>query len=372
MRILLDYRPALRERTGVGEYVHEVARALAQSAPAGEALTLFSSSFKDRLISPGIPGTTTADRRVPVALLNFAWHRLEWPPVERLAGGSFDVVHATHPLLIPSRSAARLVTIYDLDFLDHPERTRAEIRRDYPALTARHARRADHIVTISNHTARAIESRLGVSAARISICYPGAPSWPAREAEPAQGCVLFLGSLEPRKNLGTLLDAYERLIARMPAAPPLVLAGGQSGESAPIVARVARPPLAGRVELTGYVPPAERAALYRRAIVFVMPSFTEGFGIPVLEAMTTGVPVVAANRGALPEAVGSAGRLFDAEDAEALAQHLQHLLTDPAERRRITGLGQAHARQFTWAAAAKGVRDAWTQAIASKRSVRRG
>ena len=372
MRILLDYRPALRERTGVGEYVHEVARALAPSAPANEALTLFSSSYKDRLNSPGIPGTTIVDRRIPVTLLNFAWHRLEWPPVERLAGGSFDVVHATHPLLIPSRDAARVVTIYDLDFLDHPERTRAEIRRDYPALAARHAQRADHVVTISNHTARAIESRFGVEPARISICYPGAPSWPAREAEPAQGCVLFLGSLVPRKNLGTLLDAYERLITRMPAAPPLVLAGGQSEESAPIAARVSRPPLAGRVELTGYVPPAERAALYRRAIVFVMPSFTEGFGIPVIEAMTTGVPVVAANRGALPEAVGGAGRLVEAEDADALATHLQQLLADPAERRRLAELGRVHARKFTWAAAAKGVREAWTRAVASKGSTGRG
>src|SRR5262245_4480236 len=323
-------------------------------------------------MAPAVAGTTIADRRIPVTLLNFAWHRLEWPPVEQLAGGSFDVVQATHPLLIPSRDAARVITIYDLDFLDHPERTRAEIRRDYRALAAQHARRADHIVTISNHTARAIESRLGVEPARITVCYPGAPSWSARDAEPTQGCVLFLGSLVPRKNLGTLLDAYEQLIARRPDAPPLVLAGGQSDESAPIIARVSRPPLAGRVELPGYVQPAERPALYRRATVFVMPSFTEGFGIPVLEAMTSGVPVVAANRGALPEAVGSAGRLFDPEDAGALANELEQLLANSAERRRLIELGKAHARQFTWTAAAMGVREAWTHAIAAKWSPRRG
>lgn len=308
---------------------------------------------------------------MPVTLLNFAWHRLEWPPVERLAGSAFDVVHAMHPLLIPSRDAARLVTIHDLDFLDHPERTRGEIRRDYPALAARHARRADHIVTVSRHTARAIETRLGVEASRISICYPGAPSWAARAAEPDRGCVLFLGSLVPRKNLGTLLDAYEQLIARMPTAPPLVLAGGQSPESEPMVARTRRPPLAGRVELTGYVPPAERPAVYRRALVFVMPSYTEGFGMPVIEAMTCGVPVIAANGGALPETVGDAGRLFDSGDAAALARNLEQLLTDPAERRRLSEAGRAHAKQFSWAAAATGVRDAWTRAI-DARSARRG
>lgn len=103
-----------------------------------------------------------------------------------------------------------------------------------------------------------------------------------------------------------------------------------------------------------------------------MPSFTEGFGIPVIEAMTTGVPVIAANRGALPEAVGRAGRLFDPEDAAALAQTLQQLLTDPVERRRLSDAGRAHAAQFTWPAAARGVRDAWTQAIAQRQRVRRG
>ena len=88
MRILLDYRPALRQRTGVGEYVHELARALVASAPAGESLSLFSSSWKDRLDPDGrARAPTTVDRRVPVRLLNFAWHRLAWPPAERLAGG---------------------------------------------------------------------------------------------------------------------------------------------------------------------------------------------------------------------------------------------------------------------------------------------
>jgi glycosyltransferase involved in cell wall biosynthesis len=306
-----------------------------------------------------------------VTLLNFAWHRLEWPPVERLTGSSFDVVQAAHPLLIPSREAARVVTIYDLDFLDHPERTRAEIRRDYPALAAQHARRADHVVTISRHTASAIESRLGVEASRISICYPGSPAWPPRDTEPARGCVLFVGSLVPRKNLGTLFDAYERLLARMPDAPPLVLAGRQSDESAPIVARASRPPLAGRVELTGYVAPADRPAVYGRALVFVMPSHTEGFGIPIIEAMTCGVPVIAANAGALPEAVGQAGRLFDPGDSTGLSASLEDLLTNPAERRRLSEAGRAHARSFTWTAAAKGVRDAWTRAIAA-RNRRRG
>lgn len=370
MRILLDYRPALRERTGVGEYVHELARALVDSAPAGESLTLFSSSYKDRLDASALRGASTVDRRIPNRWLNFLWHRAEWPPVERLAGASFDIVHALHPLLIPSQSAARLVTIHDLDFLEHPERTTAEIRRDYPALVAAHARRADHIVTNSRHTAEDVERRLGVHSSRISICYPGAPAWPAREVEPRDGVILFLGSLTPRKNLGMLLDAYERVLARVPNTPRLVLAGRGTPESHPLVERARRAPLAAHVDLTGYVTSDRRLDLYRRALIFVMPSFTEGFGMPVIEAMTCGVPVVAANRGALPEVVGTAGRLVDPTDAGALAETLIALIGDADERQRLSQAGRAQAAKFRWQDTASGVREAWTRAIAARKAAR--
>ncbi len=124
MRILVDYRPALRERTGVGEYIHQLVRAYA--AGGQDEVAVLTSSWKDRP-APGLAAELNAqviDRRVPVRVLNYAWHRLEWPPVEALAGG-VDVVHAAHPLLIPARSAAQVITIHDLFFLSAPERTRA-------------------------------------------------------------------------------------------------------------------------------------------------------------------------------------------------------------------------------------------------------
>ncbi len=364
MRILLDYRPALRQRTGVGAYVHETACALATSAPPGESLVLFSSSWKDRLPAGVVEGPRLIDRRVPVGLLNLAWHRLGWPPVEWLAGAGFDVVQAAHPLLIPSRQAARLVTVYDLDFLDHPERTRGEIRRDYPALAGPHARRADRIIVISRHTAQEVETRLGVPASKISICVPGAPDWPRRAHEPASGaCFLFLGTLEPRKNLEVLLDAYARLLARAPDAPPLVLAGRVTATAAPLVRRTRERPLAGHVELPGYIDHAAKPALFGRALAFVLPSHLEGFGLPAVEAMTVGVPVVAANRGALPESVGPAGLLVDPDDAEGLAVVLYDLLRDPALRQRLSDEGWRRSRQFSWARTAAATREAWSLAL---------
>jgi glycosyltransferase involved in cell wall biosynthesis len=364
VRILLDYRPALRQRTGVGAYIHETAQALVATASDGESLVLFSSSWKDRLAADVVPGAQTVDRHIPVRLLNYCWHRLEWPPVEQVAGGRFDVVHAAHPLLMPSLAAAQLVTIYDLDFLDHPERTAREIRRDYPALVASHARRADQIVVISHDTARQVETRLGIPPDRISLCVPGAPAWTARETEPrVNGCILFLGTLEPRKNLDVLVDAYARLLARHPDAPPLVLAGRLSPEAGPLAARARDPVFGGRIDLPGYVDDQAKRALFDRALVFVLPSHAEGFGLPAVEAMAAGVPVIAARRGALPEVLGSAARLIEPDDPDLLATVLAEVLRDAQLRRRLTEAGVTRAREFSWAGTARSMREAWHRAL---------
>jgi glycosyltransferase involved in cell wall biosynthesis len=371
VRILLDYRPALRQRTGVGEYVHELARALVANPPSSpEEIVLFSSSWKDRLDPQVIPGASTIDRRVPVRLLNFSWHRLGWPSAETLAGAALDLVHSFHPLLLPARSAARVVTVHDLDFLDAPERTRAEIRRDYGALAASHAQRADRVIANSRTTAHEVQQRLGVPESRITVCYPGAPGWTPRMKEPQAGYLLFLGALEPRKNIGVLLDAYERLLAEMPDAPSLVLAGKAGGDSKLINARVADRPLAGRVQLPGYITSEQREQLFKGALAFVMPSHTEGFGMPVVEAMTAGVPVIAADRGALPEVAGRAARFFEPDDIDGLTALLKTIILDGGMREAMRKSGIEQATRFSWRSSAAALRAAWTLALESRRSAR--
>ena len=372
MRILVDYRPALRARTGVGEYIRQIVGAY--TAAHRDEVTVFTSSWKDRP-APGIAaelGVRVVDRRVPVTLLNLLWHRFEWPPIEWLASDA-DVVHAAHPLLVPSRRAAQVVTIHDLFFLDHPERTQAEIRRDYAALAAGHAQRADGVITSSQHTRRLINERLGVELDRIYCCLPGAPSWTTlgRVARaPRDGYILFLGTLEPRKNIPFLLDVFERLIERGSRAhgarPRLRLAGGASSDAREWIDRMSRPPLAPHVEYLGYAPNEGREDLYAGARALVLPSLDEGFGLPALEAMSAGVPVIASNRGALPEIVGGGGTLLDPGDHDAWIEAIERVIADDRWATAQGCAGLERAKAFTWPGTVARLREAYVDAVARR------
>jgi glycosyltransferase involved in cell wall biosynthesis len=388
VRILIDYRPALRERTGVGEYVHRLAAALAhqrvdrsEERRAGDRramanadqVDVFTSSWKDRPSAQAMAElgrVGVIDRRVPVRLLNLLWHRFERPPVEWLTRRRYDVVHSPHPLLMPSARAARVVTIMDLDFLDHPERSEAEVRRDYPGLVASHARRADAIVVASAHVGRLVRARLGVDARRIAVCPLGVPEW--REPErvtpgnPDGSYLLFIGTLNARKNVQGLLEAYGKLVTLRPDTPPLVLVGRSTDAAAAWLEAIRRPPLAGRVDYRGYVAADEREQLLAGARLLVLPSFDEGFGLPLLEAMSLGVPAVVSDRGALPEVAGGAARLVDPEDTDGLRQAMQDVIEDPVMARTLGERGKARSALFTWARTAALTREAYEQALENR------
>jgi glycosyltransferase involved in cell wall biosynthesis len=365
--ILLDYRPALRQRSGVGEYAHELAAALGRTARPGDRLHLFTSSWADRpdRTLAATLGARVVDRRIPVRVLNWSWHRRGFPPVEWLAG-RVDIAQSLSPLLIPARHARQVITIHDLDFLHHPERTTAEVRRDYPALVRHHAPRAALVVVNSSDTSRAVQSQLGIPPDRIVECRPGLPGWigtPVQRPEPANGYVLFVGTLERRKNIGALLDAWTLLLKAMPAVPRLRLMGGASPEAGTWLARLQVPPLLGHVEYVGYVPDAQRRSIYSGARMLVLPSFHEGFGLPALEAMALGVPVVASTAGALPEVVGDAGVLVAPDDVRGLSAAIAAVLSSPARAADMSARGLARASTFTWDAAARTLRDAFDRVV---------
>ena len=155
--------------------------------------------------------------------------------------------------------------------------------------------------------------------------------------------MLFVGTLEPRKNIGTLLDAWTLLVKRLPNLPKLRLVGDARPEAGTWLARLQVPPLAGTVEYVGYIPDASRRDMYTGARLLVLPSWHEGFGLPALEAMALGVPVVASNRGALPEVVGDAGTLVPPDDARGLASAIEAVLSNPARASEMSARGLSRA-----------------------------
>ncbi len=372
VHVIVDYRPALRARTGIGEYVHELARTLAASAGDSRSVTLFSSSWADRVdprVARDIPGAAVVDVRVPVRALTWAWHRLHWPPIEALTG-TCDVVHSPTPLLIPATRAAQVVTVFDLHFLSHPDQVAGAVRRDFAPLARAHVAQADHVIAGSAYAAALVARDLGVPEHKITMTPLGPPAWAAGVRAARQGRrgdrFVFIGTLEPRKNVGVLLDGYAQLLARRPDAPPLVLAGRVTGAAREWAARAAVAPLAGHVTLPGYVSDTERQSLYTHARAVVVPSLDEGFGLPALEAMACGVPVVVSPVGALPEVVGDAGLYAPADAPTAWADALDACLDD-TRAADLAARGRARAEAFSWARTADATWRAYEAAVRARR-----
>ena len=274
-------------------------------------------------------------------------------------------MHSPHPLLIPTKTAAQIVTIHDLDFLDNPDRTNAEIKRDYPRLARLHANRARHVIVPSRFTAEEVKSRLGVPMERISVCYNGAPTWPPRNKYPDKGHILFVGSMGPRKNINSLLDAYSQLLdsEKKELLPKLLLVGPLTSQSVDSLNRIKSPPLEGRANYLGYVDSQSLQKLYEDALLVVLPSFHEGFGLPVVEAMSVGVPVIVSNRGALPEVIGDAGIVIDPTRTDDLAKAMLRILSDKPFVSTCIKKGFNQASKFTWAESAESLLRTYRQTL---------
>ena len=351
MRILVDYRPALRARTGVGEYIHELVRAYTAVAPGrrrGGVHQLVEGPARARHSArSSAPASSIAASRC--AVLNYLWHRAEWPPVEWLAGEA-DVVHAAHPLLIPAtRAAAQVVTIHDLFFLSHPERTTAEIRRDYPRWRrARAPRRRGHhrlavhaaaghrtarewtpIASTCARRARRTWARLGPGAERARRTATSCSSARSSRARTSACCSTPTSGWSARGGRGAA--AADRRRRATPAPAPGWSGSGGRRSPAWCATSATWPTTSAKRSM-----PARARWCCRRS--------TKGFGLPALEAMSAGIPVVASNAGALPKSSATPASSFDPTDADALADALDRLAADDAWARERAAAGLARAR----------------------------
>jgi alpha-1,3-rhamnosyl/mannosyltransferase len=287
------------------------------------------------------------------------WDRVQFPPVEWLV--QCDVFHATNFIAPPSRKVPIVVTVHDIGFVHHPEDVNPGVRR-MARLLPDILRRSSAIITVSHFTCSELVAWLPEVADRITVVHNGSHgrATPPVPAAPAGGdtggstppYALMLGTLEPRKNLPLALDAL-RILRRRGVDLRLVLAGGKSNLiDVPALLR-ARGLGEPEVTRTGYVDDARVSALLGGARVLVFPSLYEGFGMPLLEGMEAGVPVVGVRAGATPETVGDAGLLVDPGDAEGFADAMERAAFDEDTRARLIPAGRARAANFTWERAAR-------------------
>jgi len=310
------------------------------------------------------------DRRAPLSerILTILWHRLRLPiPVEWFTG-PIDIFHATDFVLPPVRQARTILTVHDLTFMRLPECAEAGLRAYLDKVVPRSIQRADLVLADSQSTKKDLIELLGVSPDKIEVVYAGVE----RRFRPMEGemalhrvkkryglnfpFILSLGTLEPRKNFTRLIEAYALMRDR---GLKLVIAGGKGWLYDEIFAKVEELGLEDKIIFPGFVADGDLPALYNLAELFVFPSLYEGFGLPPLEAMACGTPVVTSDRPSLPEVVGGAGLMVEATHDQELARAMERVLTDENLRREMREKGLRQAAKFTWEAAAEKLLDVY-------------
>ncbi|MEA3459784.1 MAG: glycosyltransferase family 1 protein [Chloroflexota bacterium] len=368
MRIGIDCTAAVHQRAGIGRYTRELVEALARLDRRNQYVLFVAGKPV-----PGSPALGLSQvlennfrlRSVPLSdrVLAILWHRFGLPlPVEAFIG-KVDIFHSPDFVLPPTR-ARTILTVHDLSFLRVPECFDANLRIYLEEAVPRSVRRADLVLADSESTKRDLVGLLDANPAMVKVVYPGvderfcpiANEVVLEEVRKRYGLpqrfVLSLGTLQPRKNFPRLIEAYSLLVTHH-ASLKLVIVGGKGWFYDEIFAKVRELGLEGRVIFPGFIAEEDLPALYSLAELLVFPSLYEGFGLPPLEAMACGVPVVTSNTSSLPEVVGDAGLMVQPTDVEGLAEAMGRALEDRALRGRMIEKGLRRARKFTWEKSAR-------------------
>jgi glycosyltransferase involved in cell wall biosynthesis len=357
----IDYTAAIHQSAGIGRYTHELVKTLAK-------LTTKSIQPQYRLFvagagknfAPTLPGPnfTWCPTRLTERWLARLWYRLRLPLWIETWTGSLDLFHAPDFFLPPAKPGTpTIVTVHDLSFVREPATTMPGMEAHLNKWVPNSVRRADHVIAVSETTRQDLIELYQTPPEKITTLYHGVTS----EFQPVKSptllstlrqkynlgdspFVLSVGTIQPRKNYTRLVQAF----AQIDKSFSLVIVGSKGWHYDEIFAEVAKHGLEKRVHFSGFVADADLSALYSAASLFVYPSLYEGFGLPALEAMACGTPVVVSNQSSLPEVVGEAGLLVDPYDADALATAMSQVLSDTTLQQQLAKAGQEQAKKFTW------------------------
>jgi len=368
MRICLDLSPVVQRKAGLGTY----AQRLAEHLLAVDRENVYSAFHYGRTVQePLRPPLDALPRRV------VPWNARPWRlgvAARHVLGlhmdstfPDVDIFHATEHLLPPLRGVRTVFTFHDAIYALFPQYHLPMNRLFLGSMMPRFLRRADAIVTVSECSKRDAVRLYGIDPARIRVIYEGVDARfrpvtdPARLAQVRaryalpESYILYVGTIEPRKNLVALLEAFSAIYNRQSAIGnrQLVIGGKKGWLYESFFSRLRELGLEGEMILPGYIADEDLPAMYSAASVFVFPSLYEGFGLPPLEAMACGTPVVCSNASSLPEVCGEAALLVEPMDVQGLAQAMERVLSDEPLRATLRARGLAQAAKFSWERAAR-------------------
>jgi len=389
VHVAIDIQGLLRQKTGVGHALYDLIEAIAtlsakpESGSLDDITAFYFSRHRNRI---GLPFCHAHfhERRIgfpPARLLSAVWKHCHALPVDRFFSGA-DLYHFPDFVARPVKQGKIIVTVHDLSFVRLPEtvepKNRAYLAKNVPASLDR----AEAVIAVSDFTRREIETLFPATCGKVHVIYHGvrrifrpldptnaehAPSTPGLPAR----YVLAVGTVEPRKNLGLLLDAMDTL-RRDPAYSNvgLVVAGGRGWLSDTIEQRLADGQQDGHLVRLGYVTDDELRRLYCHAALLAFPTKYEGFGLPALEAMACGLPVIASRVASLPEVVGDAALLVEQPTPDAFADTIRSVLANDDLAADLSQRGLERARRFSWQQAAQQTLDLYRHVMEGRNAHR--
>ncbi len=372
--IAIDYTPALTQGGGIGRYTRELIAALAEQDQATLYRLFVAGETLETLPQPPGPNFTWAPSRWSPAWFARIWHRLQLPlPIEYWTG-PVRLLHAPDFTLPPTQRRTRtLLTVHDLSFVREPHASPPQLRNYLNRTVPKAVQRADRILADSYATKQDLLDLYRVPEGKIHVLYSGVHDrfYPVRDPilvarvrnryKIGNAPYIFsVGTIQPRKNYDRLVEAFHQL-GRSDML--LVIAGARGWLDNPLYRHVAERGLADRVRFIGFVPDEDLPVLYSAAAVFAFPSLYEGFGLPPLEAMACGVPVLVSNQSSLPEVVGDAGVLVDPYNIDEIAGGLARLLDDENLRNTLINRAQLRVQSFTWRTAARQLREHYKELV---------
>lgn len=365
MRIVLDYTAGIRQGAGIGQYVRSLVGAMVEQ-DAHNKYTLITSGRPTRE-QPFPQGKNVRGRGllIPDRYLTILWYRLRFPLLANYFTGPTDIYHGLDFALPPlSKKTRKIVTVYDLAFLEHPETAVPSLAAYLNKVVPEAVERADIVAAISHTTKQALIKHYRAPAEKIIVIPCGVGAQFQRVTDPVfleetrrafdlqHPFIFSVGTLEPRKNHIGLIRAFHEVVQSGDCPLLLAIAGGKGWMYEETQKVVKELHLEEKVRFLGRISERELIGLYSLAEMFAFPSFFEGFGIPPLEAMACGAPVITSNVSSLPEVAGEAALLVDPHDIHAIADAIRRLAENAQLRADLRQKGYAQARRYTWSAAA--------------------